>query len=706
MNNKCRLDEFFQRPEGCGFYGGFLSTYGVECELVSKTIWPALFGEVPATQLEKSSQRNSAWIIVDQAEHQNKPMAVGGWPILYPLKGTQHSKVWLLAFADFKTLEIVEVRLAVGSHNLTMASFISQMECHLHLKYTIGAARRPDKDTRQFVWEACLFFEQLLKACDLSRGGGRRVEKALLRLRQISSVFNPGKQINRKRKLMFVGSSLASAANIAEPKSEGDASSLFNMIEKSLQKSLAMISAKQHPLQSVLITPFFDQQKLDGGSRGASIMERFTRNAPSVVLIGPAEEWRRGEASDRWMRANQATGRLRLRKPGPADERRKLHAKCMAWLYESTGVLYMGSGNLTHHGMLIPPPVGNYEAGALIVATRREVQRWIHNEFAPTDPPDNLGDVVAPEHEERNLNLPCPIYEILVQGQPSRLEIQWLNEQRPVEWSLESKDKTIALNQDSDSTQFAAPESLSDTLTFRADGKIWSVPVVNAQGMPVVYSAAITYDEAVASYRRGLLFAQSATSDENIDAENSSTIAHGNGESSAEKEALAYAIRTYAEEMHVFLEHTRRLPCQDFDSWFREDLPRLIQQLRKKPQIGTLLAKELWRVVSKEAKPFEKDAMDAWLAAVQSVKADIIKLIACENETPTGSQTGNSSIAGNTSQDAALDSGPHLDAMGKKATAGVSGTAGVGESAPVEGGVRQAVSPNYPPIQLSEEYNV
>ena len=619
MLDNLSLRSLFEPPDGEEFLGGILTTYGLEEDLVRGSLWPAVFREETIQQMELLSQEHPAWLIADQEQHQSKPMAVGGWTVLCPREGRQHSKVWLLAFCRVGDFFPSLVRCIVGSHNLTVPSFSHQLEVTFRADIIPGHMDRKNPEFAGLIGDVCDFLGELLKECDRPTGGGRRVAKALQFLHKIrvTCKLNRMRPKVSKRTVSFVASARRCSNGSRNAPCVKVSRSIFAEIERLLNGRLMGIRKKAKPDTAVFVTPFFEQADLRFDNADRSVMERLTLGAPTVKIIGPSQQWVRGKSLDHWIKTNQASGRLTLRTPGRTDDARILHAKCAVWLVGKKAVLYIGSGNLTNHGMMIPPVVGNYEAGVVMSTTRADVNRWINVQFSPASLTGTIGDVVIVPPAKEMGQEACPLYEIILDGTPLRLKLVWADNTRPKRWEIKGVAGVVA-NEATDLVRLDLQESIGHTVVFRDSElrKEWRVPVVDKAGSPHIIISAFSYAEAIESYKRRIIYAQNLA-ETDPDVEVNETAGDNDAEVPAVgHEPLAYQLRKYAEDFHVCLEHVRSLPASSYRIWFQRDLPQLLEHLLKKGGRGIVLARMLWHVVSKEARPFDHAVDTQWRKAV------------------------------------------------------------------------------------------
>ena len=213
---------------------------------------------------------------------------------------------------------------------------------------------------------------------------------------------------------------------------------------------------------------------------------------------------------------------------------------------------------------------------------------------------------------------PCPLYEIILRGTPPRLKLVWADATRPKRWTI----KDLRVDEAMDLTRLDLPESIDHTLVFRDSdlGQAWRVPVIDESGLPHLKPGTFSYADAIESYRRRITYAQSmAETGLEADAADAS-VADDSASATTRQEPLAYRLRQYADDMHVCLEHVRRLPAASYGFWFQRDLPRLLDHLLRTGGQGIVLVNMLWRVVSKEARPFDRVAERQWRAAVSAAR--------------------------------------------------------------------------------------
>ena len=617
------LEKFFTCPDKGRLAGGILTTYGIDIDVIRSVLWPALYGPLAAGQIAQRSKQSPVTLVMDR--HQmladRKPRNVGGWPILAPQKGRQHSKVWVLWFNSSKTANSMLVRLGVGSHNLTWSSFINQIELSFKKDFKVPDENEADPDLVRVLHDATEFLGAVLAQCE-SKKPLRSVECSRKELKafKMNWLKKIGTVAKLKRRATFFVAGW--------PQRKGQpASSLWGQIEAHVPARMSKVK-KEKPEVARLVTPFFDRTT---GSLKA-VLDVFTRGAKTVEMIGPQGNWEMGETTRDWLKQETSSGRVLLKKAqGPKSSElelmptRALHAKLIAWKYGKTrGVVYLGSGNLTNSGMLIPPPKGNYEAGLLVAQSWKKIQGWLNKELQPEGCkfPDIGIKLVGLEPEENAL---CPILEV-VYMQDGGLEITWDDEDDvPLKWSLEADSGVLLTSADDTGPRTVKEHPGPSALFFdQVVERKWIVPVVDHEGYPALRIIPPSWEDAMASYRRGLQHAQHSDEDDDNDPGIKKKKCR---KDKGHKKDLTYELRQSAEDLHTILDHIRNIDGASMDSWFREDLLFLIKDRLKLELHGPILANELWEVASIESKPFDDDVAKNWKKAIKAVKPTVTKLL-------------------------------------------------------------------------------
>jgi len=621
------------------FGGGLMSTFSVEPDFVRKGVWPLLYGELAESELLRRSREAAVILVADRASAQDQIVDLGGWTVLAPREGRQHSKIWLLRFVDRHSAKTSLFRLAIGSHNLTLASFTGHLETSFWDE--IDLAKDPESDYLDWYevfHDALAYMAHLVDECS-STGSGECPPVDLARdfvrslKKDLSRWFPSSRKKNRMRgrDIVFLGSNVPRRPLI-----------------DSLRRKIAVMGSHSdkavEPDRVVFFSPFLDR----GTSEFSSItaLDQLAFGANAVQFIGRVGSWETNVATQSWLRDKAKDGGLvvSFAADKKGDSTRTLHAKGAAWQYGKDGLLYVGSANLTHRGFLLSPPVGNHEAGILMRDSWREINGWIQSQLKPRIVEwDDVKIEIAEEKDHEVVRPPSPLQWVLCSscGQDYVLQPIWLTAV-PISGSLMTLAEETLLHDISLKDRFLVRSIPDRYLRFRSkeDGMAWNVPVVAKDGSPFM-ELRDSYEAMLECYRRGLSFSvPSALPDE----ENEEDLYLDSGEGFPQTlqggcpdvGPRTYEIRRRAEEIHLILEHIRRLPSYSIEEWYRMDLLALLRMTVKR-RLGGRLAVEFWRVASQESNPVDMDRRKIWKKAVKSVENHVLSILGAAE---TGGEIG------------------------------------------------------------------
>jgi len=491
-----------------------------------------------------------------------------------------HAKVALLAFAPNRTGEPVHLRLAVLTANYTYTSARQQLE----LVWLVDVPRVGDArvEDRADIAGAGAFVETLLERrfhrdeqalpvkehkltarLDALLAAASSLAPANRKPRFIHSLDTPLYDQIRKRFRSGIGESkknllLCGSGFYEAPSTEGEKPKVFGKLE-----DLGVFTAK--PRRVALV---------ERGEAGAVAM------------------WAKGGDTEGWevVRPYDALG-----------HNRRLHAKfvyvgTLRAGHASNGWLYLGSGNLSHRGILTHggDADGNVETGVVFAVDERldadAIERWLFwSDEAKTvgDKEWAIGQVGDAPDKQPILEAP-PILSATIEIAPSRhlrllwrddisdksrAQISWLGR----DWFDVKKGEKVALRND----------ETPAALTVSESGHEWVVPVVDSTGrvgwQPRLYE---NFAEALDAL---LDFPIRPTED--MDEDEESEIVEGNTKDTImgqaqTQQAKGYALHEAAELIERVAALQSALPEGMFNDWL-DHLDRMFRASFPKDVIGT-----------------------------------------------------------------------------------------------------------------------
>lgn len=471
------LSSLFAPPENLHGIGGVLCAYSSDADFLEQAL--LRFTRVPPGSRRIRVSAGDFFLMLDPSHEIFGINVVPGLLQLRPKFAKDrywdfkcmHAKVALLAFGPARTGNATLYRVIVGTGNWTMASARQQIELAWYLDIH-SLSREEDR------WELhaiATFLKNLLGCYQTS---DKFIVKGL-----IDKALQFGTESPASAKISFMASS--------------EKNSLLSQLSSRLKDQ-----AKK--CNYLVCGSGFFEQKHDPQEQPKVLMELESILKSDGILnqsINDKLLITNGDIEDQVVAAYKTNAlkgwELRHPKDPGSDNsqpRTKLHAKFIFVAKKlqnkntlSNGWLYLGSGNLSIPGIVVPPPQGNIEAGVIIptpeLDTPRKVmgQLPIGSKFTPGELEGSIQDVGDPLPKAKD-QPPSPIILFQIQ-QDGVLSIVW-DTTVPVDSVLQvvlpdGSSQSLKLDQKAlKLTPFECPRSLE----IHWDGYTCNVPCLDTNG--------------------------------------------------------------------------------------------------------------------------------------------------------------------------------------------------------------------------------
>lgn len=359
------LSSLFSPPRGdLHGIGGVLCALSADAEFLEQAL--LRFTRVPpSSRIARGSV--DLTLMLDPAHAAISPDQVAGLQMLRPKSRAQrpwpaacmHAKVGLLAFGPARTGDPTWYRLLVATGNWTTASARHQIEMVWYLDISLGASAVEDLHE---LYAGAGFLRNLMRCYQSGPLLTQKAEQLL------AFAAAKGVRPEAPQKLRFL-STIPWDADAAA--SEG----LWTQLSRRLSED----GVTRNYL--VCGSGFYEQQR--DPAEQPQVLHRIVNDLARTrprALTDSAERRlvANGEHADQVMASYRAGGLAgwelcRPKDPvaGKSEARAQLHAKFLFAARRrqdalTSGVLYLGSGNLSIKGFLLPTPQGNIEAGVVL----------------------------------------------------------------------------------------------------------------------------------------------------------------------------------------------------------------------------------------------------------------------------------------------------------------------------------------------------